>query len=184
MIYFSEAISGVRCVRCVRSFSSSHSRSRAVCLRGLLSYNTSVRPRFIPQFPLRYSPHFRLGMVAPGLRLSERPNLEKYIKDGKLMMPYNFPFHKQPTKGLYIIYQFILFLFILPLWVLRYALPSWRPRKSWTIGQAVGVRAHSHYILSFLPEDLPPILYFIREEPFRPPVLDNWREDRRVGEEA
>lgn len=123
-------------------------------------------------------------MVAPGLRLSERPNLEKYIKDGKLIMTYNFPFHKHPTKGLYVISQFILFLFILPLWFLRYALPSWRPRRSWTIGQAVGVRAHLLYPLSFLREDLPSMLYFMREEPFRPLVFGTWREDRRVGEDT
>jgi hypothetical protein len=87
-------------------------------------------------------------MVAPGLRLPERPILEKYIKDGKLGIPYSFPFHKQPIKGLYVIYRFVLLLALLPLWIIRYALSSWRPRKSWTLTQALVVRAHSYHLLS------------------------------------
>jgi len=123
-------------------------------------------------------------MVAPGLQLSERPNLEKFIKDGKLTMPYNFPFHKQPIKALYIIYQVILLLVVVPLWVLSYALPSWRPRRSWSISQAVGVRACSPYVLSFPLGDSLSLLCFIREDPLSAPAIDNWPEDWRLGEDA
>jgi hypothetical protein len=63
-------------------------------------------------------------MIAPALQLSEHPNLERFIKDDKLIMPYNFPFRKQPMKALYIMYRFTLLLVLLPSWILRYALPS------------------------------------------------------------
>jgi hypothetical protein len=87
-------------------------------------------------------------MVAPDPQLSEHPNLEEYIKDGKLTLPYSFPFRNQPAKVLYVIYWVALLLFMLPLWIIRNALPSWRPSRSWTIGQAVGVRTDSPYIHS------------------------------------
>ena len=102
-----------------------------------------------------------IDMVAPGLQLSERPNLENYIKDGKLVMKYSFPFRKQPIKGLYIVYRFTLLLFILPLWILRYALPIWRPRRSWTLHQAVWVRAHSYYLPSFFGELILYTLFYV-----------------------
>src|SRR5258707_6559658 len=51
-----------------------------------------------------------INMAPPGLQLSERPYLERVIKDGKLVMPYNFWFHKQPVKVLYLVYQFTLLL--------------------------------------------------------------------------
>jgi acetyl esterase/lipase len=87
-------------------------------------------------------------MAAPGLRLEERPVLERYIENGKLVMPYSFPFRKQPIKGLYVVYRFITLLVLLPFWTLRYALPSWRPRASWTLKQALYVCTHSSYLLS------------------------------------
>jgi hypothetical protein len=149
---------------------------------GLLTY------KLHPLTPTTPFPQFQstvlVDMVPPRLQPSERPNLEKFIKDGKLMMPYNFPFHKQPTKGLYIIYHLILFLVVLPLWILRYALPSWRPRRSWTISQAVGVRAHSPGFLSFHLGGLHSTLCFIREELLLAPSIENWPEDWRLGENA
>ena len=93
-------------------------------------------------------------MVAPGLQLSEHPNLDKYIKDEKLVMSCNFSFRKQPFKALYILYRFTLLPVLLPFWILRYALPSWRPRSAWTLAQAVSVRPHSCSHLLFSLVDL------------------------------
>ena len=81
-------------------------------------------------------------MVAPGIELSATPVLEQYIKDGKLRVPFSFPFHGQPIKGLYQLYRFVALLATLPLWMLRYALRGWRPRRSWTLGQTIIVRRY------------------------------------------
>ena len=81
-------------------------------------------------------------MVAPGIQLSTTPVLEQYIKDGKLHIPFSFPFHKQPIKGLYQLYRSIAHLVALPLWMLRYALRGWRPRRSWTFRQTITVRRY------------------------------------------
>ena len=114
-------------------------------------------PCFVLTFPFTVLD----DMVASGLQLSEHPHLEKYIKDEKLVMPDIFSFRKQPIKGLYIIYRFTLLLVLLPSWILRYALPSWRPRRSWTLTQAVWVRAHSYSLRSFTMENLSFIRYSI-----------------------
>ena len=81
-------------------------------------------------------------MVAPGIQLSATPVLEQYIKDGKLLLPFSFPFHRQPIKGLYQFYRSIARLVALPSWMLRYALRGWRPRSSWTLGKTVIVRRY------------------------------------------
>jgi hypothetical protein len=78
-------------------------------------------------------------MVAPGIRLSETPILEQYTKDGRLMLPFIFPFRRQPLKGLYRLYRFITLLVALPAWTVKYALRGWRPRRSWTFRQAISV---------------------------------------------
>jgi hypothetical protein len=79
-------------------------------------------------------------MVAPGIQLSTTPVLEKYIKDGKLLLPFSFPFQRQPIKGLYQLYRFTALLVTLPSWIFRYALRGWRPRRSWTLRQTISVR--------------------------------------------
>ena len=90
----------------------------------------------------RILPVLSLSMVAPDVQLSATPVLEQYIKDGKLHIPFSFPFNKQPIKGLYQLYRFIALLVALPSWMLRYALPGCRPRRSWTFSQTIIVRRY------------------------------------------
>jgi len=83
-------------------------------------------------------------MVAPGIQLSTTPVMEQHIKDGKLLLPFSFPFRRQPIKGLYFLYRLIGLLVNLPSWTFRYALRSWRPRRSWTLRQTITVRPCCH----------------------------------------
>lgn len=53
----------------------------------------------------------------------------------------SFPFRKQPLKALYIIYFIISTFFVrLPFWLVKYAFPSSRPRRSWSLKQTLSVR--------------------------------------------
>ncbi len=122
---------------------------------------------YLPTAHLRVLPPLTLSMVALGIQLSATPVLEQYIKDGKLLLPFSFPFHRQPIKGLYQLYRFVALLAALPSWMLRYTLRGWRPRRSWTLRQTITVcrdcinrfqfaplmQAHSPYARSgsFLP---------------------------------
>ena len=82
-------------------------------------------------------------MVAPGIQLPATPVLEQYIKDGKLCLPFSFPFRRQPFRGLYQLYRLTTLLVVVPSWAFRYALRRWRPRRSWTLHQAISVRRRS-----------------------------------------
>ena len=141
----------------VNAWSPLYGRSRSRGRIPLYKTPFTVPPALFSPFPFTVLD----DMVASGLRLSEHPHLEKYIKDEKLVMPDMFSFRKQPIKGLYIIYRFTLLLVLLPSWILRYALPSWRPRRSWTLTQAIWVRAHSYSLRSFSLENLSFIRYSI-----------------------
>ncbi|KAG2345596.1 alpha/beta-hydrolase [Suillus weaverae] len=58
----------------------------------------------------------------------------------------------QPLKGLYLCYQLISTIFIrVPIWSLRYSLPSKRPRSTWSWGHAMLMRLVRHvtHISSF-----------------------------------
>ncbi|KAF4620285.1 hypothetical protein D9613_000752 [Agrocybe pediades] len=58
----------------------------------------------------------------------------------------SFAFRHQPLKGLYLTYQLITSVFLrFPLWVLLNLLPSWRPRKSWSLTKAVMVNVVRHF---------------------------------------
>ncbi|KAJ7451008.1 alpha/beta-hydrolase, partial [Mycena galericulata] len=59
----------------------------------------------------------------------------------RLSSPMSFPFRKQPWKALYIIYFGVSTLFVrLPFWLVKYAFPSNRPRRSWSLKQTLSVR--------------------------------------------
>ena len=48
---------------------------------------------------------------------------------------------KQPWRTLFLLYQAITTIFLrLPLWVIYYALPSNRPKSTWTLKRAVMIR--------------------------------------------
>lgn len=87
-------------------------------------------------------------MVAPGIQLSATPVLEQYIQDGKLLLPFSFPFHRQPTRGIYQLYRSIALLVSLPAWIFRYVLRGWRPRRSWTLRQTIFV---CRYCIAWIP---------------------------------
>ena len=79
-------------------------------------------------------------MTAPGIQLSATPVLEQYIEDGKLLLPFSFPFRRQPIKGLYQLYRFTKLLVILSSTAFKYVFRGWRPRRSWTLRQTISVR--------------------------------------------
>ena len=118
-------------------------------------------------------------MVAPGIQLSATPVLEQHIKDGKLLLPFSFPFRRQPIKGLYQFYRSIARLVALPSWMLRYALRGWRPRHSWTLGKTIIVRRHciSGFNSHPLRKHTPP---FVRSGSFYPLAIGD-KQCRRGG---
>lgn len=48
-----------------------------------------------------------------------------------------FVFRNQPFKALYLIYVIAKLLSCLPFWILRNALPSWRPRPGWSLSRSL-----------------------------------------------
>ena len=61
------------------------------------------------------------------------------LRDSVLTDPLT---RKQPWRTLYLMYQVITTIFLrLPLWVIYYALPSNRPKSTWTLKRAVMIRA-------------------------------------------
>ncbi|KAF7790477.1 hypothetical protein EIP86_001432 [Pleurotus ostreatoroseus] len=61
------------------------------------------------------------------------------LRDSVLTDPLT---RKQPWRTLYLLYQVITTIFLrLPLWVVYYALPSNRPKSTWTLKRAVMIRA-------------------------------------------
>ena len=48
---------------------------------------------------------------------------------------------KPVIRHVYLLSSIVLTLALLPLWTVRYAHPSWRPRRSWTLGTALRVRS-------------------------------------------
>ena len=119
---------------------------------------------------------FTLSMVAPGIQLSATPVLEQYIKDGKLLLPFSFPFHRPPIKGLYQFYRSIARLVALPSWMLRYALRGWRPRRSWTLGKTIIVRLYCIAGFQFTPLTPP----FVHSGSFYPLAIGD-KQRRRGG---
>ncbi|KAI9061124.1 alpha/beta-hydrolase [Trametes sanguinea] len=51
-----------------------------------------------------------------------------------------FAFRKQPLKAVFLIGSVVYIVFSLPIWALTASLPSWRPRRSWSLWRAVMVK--------------------------------------------
>ncbi|KAJ7638512.1 alpha/beta-hydrolase [Roridomyces roridus] len=50
-----------------------------------------------------------------------------------------FKYRRQPLKTFYLLFSIPLLLLRLPVWVLRNLLPSWRPRRQWSLGRCLAV---------------------------------------------
>lgn len=88
----------------------------------------------------------------------------------KSTMRYNFFWHRQPFKAIYLLYAAIFLLLSLPLWTLIAQVPALRPRRSWTFSRTLLFKAAQAMIpvlfntLSFNVTRLDPRYYSGREE--------------------